>query len=226
VSFGVVWSYPVFSFAIRALPSQFSCSCQTRRFTQTRPALNETQNAEEEWPDDQSELGKIIFSAINEGDRERLQHLLNHHPSSTLLLQLLLTTTYPNHDGFYAQDPDVIQDANELLGQSVSNLNAIQIACLLGDEDIASDILEFVAKITEEIGSKKVLLEFVGRVWGGGNTVLHLASFLGMGDLVKRLLELGANPNKRNDRNYRPVDCADDDVTRKMFTEIAERMFI
>ncbi|TPX36687.1 hypothetical protein SmJEL517_g01382 [Synchytrium microbalum] len=176
----------------------------------------------DEWPDDSTELGKMIFSAINDGDRDKLAHILNDHPSSTLLLQLLLTTAYPNHDAFYAHDPDVIQDANELLGAPVSNLNAIQIACILGDEDIATDILEFVARITEEIEAKKILLEFVGRVWGAGNTVLHLASFLGMADLVKRLLELGANPNKKNDRNYRPVDCADDDVTRKPFTEIAE----
>ncbi|KAI8615986.1 hypothetical protein BC830DRAFT_1063856, partial [Chytriomyces sp. MP71] len=57
----------------------------------------------------------------------------------------------------------------------------------------------------------------MGRVWGDGNTILHLASFLGMSELVKRLLELGANPNKRNGRMYKPVDCADTDETRRMF---------
>ncbi|KAI9093778.1 hypothetical protein DFS34DRAFT_563409, partial [Phlyctochytrium arcticum] len=53
--------------------------------------------------------------------------------------------------------------------------------------------------------------------WGNGNTVLHLASFQGMSDLVKRLLELGAASRKKNERNYMPVDCADDDVTREIF---------
>ncbi|TPX45772.1 hypothetical protein SeMB42_g03632 [Synchytrium endobioticum] len=187
----------------------------------SNPVVNEHLPHLEEWPENVQDLGKMIFSAINDGDREKLQHILSHHPSSTLILQLLLTTAYSNHDAFYAHDPDVIADANELLGASVSNLNAIQIACLLGDEDIATDILDFVASITEEIEAKKILLEFVGRIWGAGNTVLHLASFLGMADLVRRLLAVGANPNKRNDRNYRPVDCADDDVTMKQFTEIA-----
>ncbi|KAI8835877.1 hypothetical protein BC829DRAFT_365300, partial [Chytridium lagenaria] len=104
-------------------------------------------------------------------------------------------------------------------------LNAIQIACLLGDDEIASDILDFVHSVTEEIEARKVLYEFMGRVWGNGNTVLHLASFLGMSDLVKRLIELGANPNKKNERNYKPVDCADDDRTRNMFNTVTEGMF-
>ncbi|KAI8587088.1 hypothetical protein BDZ88DRAFT_382514, partial [Geranomyces variabilis] len=93
---------------------------------------------------------------------------------------------------------------------SMAHLNAIQIACVLNEEDIALDLLDFVARVTEEIESRKVLYEFMGRVWGNGNTVLHLASFQGMSALVKRLLELGAAGKKRNDRNYRPVDCADD----------------
>ena len=94
----------------------------------------------------------------------------------------------------------------------------LHIACILGEDEIASDILEFVVYITDEIHSKKILFEFIGRVWGDGNTVLHLVSFQGMSKLVRRLLELGANPNKKNSRHYRPVDCADDDETRFMFS--------
>ncbi len=96
-------------------------------------------------------------------------------------------------------------------------------ACILGEEEVATMILEFVNRITEEMEAKKVLYEFMGRTWGAGNTVLHLAAFMGMSDLVKRLLELGANPSKLNERKYKPVDCADDTVTRNMFTTITER---
>ncbi|KAI8826419.1 hypothetical protein BJ741DRAFT_42600 [Chytriomyces cf. hyalinus JEL632] len=138
------------------------------------------------------------------------------------VLQLLLTTTYPNTDGFYSHDAEVLPDAMELLGPSLEHLNAIQIACILGDEDSALDILDFVSSSTEEIGARKVLCEFMGRVWGDGNTVLHLASFLGMSELVKRLLELGANPNKKNGRLYKPVDCADTDETRIVFSTVDE----
>ena len=108
----------------------------------------------------------------------------------------------------------------------MEHLNAIQIACILGDEEIALDILEFVNGVTEEINAKKVLYEFMGRIWGNANTVLHLASFSGMSDLVKRLLELGATASKANERKYRAVDCADDDTTRRMFEKIVESKFI
>ncbi|KAJ3319373.1 hypothetical protein HDU76_000575 [Blyttiomyces sp. JEL0837] len=172
--------------------------------------------------DDPAELERIIFTAINDGDRETLQDLFKSHPSPTSILQLLLTTTYPNTDDFYKHDPDVISDAQELLGASLEHLNAIQIACILGDEEIALDILDFVTTITEEIQARKVLYEFMGRVWGNGNTVLHLASFLGMSDLVRKLLEMGANPNKKNERMYKPVDCADDDETRIIFGTVTE----
>ncbi|TPX60453.1 hypothetical protein SpCBS45565_g07520 [Spizellomyces sp. 'palustris'] len=198
-----------------------------------------------------TELKRIIFTAINDDDRDALLDLFANYPAPTDVLQLLLTTTYPNADGFYQLDEEVLNDAAELLGprfvdtpswliaaaslpfmayickispkhsytncHSISQLNAIQIACVLNEEDIALDILEFVARVTEEIESRKVLYEFMGRVWGNGNTVLHLASFQGMSELVKRLLELGAASRKKNERNYMPVDCADDDVTREMF---------
>ncbi|ORY00071.1 hypothetical protein K493DRAFT_157822, partial [Basidiobolus meristosporus CBS 931.73] len=114
-------------------------------------------------------------------------------------------------------EQEIIQDADELLGKSVENLNGLQIACMLGDEELALDILQYVAYESEKMDAKKVLYEFMSRVWGGGNTALHLASFLGMADLVKKLLDLGANTNKRNDRKYKPVDCADDDETRALF---------
>ncbi|KAI9207888.1 uncharacterized protein BJ171DRAFT_596312 [Polychytrium aggregatum] len=172
--------------------------------------------------DDPAELERLIFSAINDGDRDGLIEILENPSSSTAILQLMLTTSYPNADHFYKHDPEVQQDADELLGQSVENLNAIQIACILGDEEIASDILEFVVRITEEIEARKVLYEFMGRVWGNGNTVLHLASFLGMCELVARLLELGANPNKKNERQYKPVDCTNDNETLLAFNNVTE----
>eukprot|EP00842_Homolaphlyctis_polyrhiza_P000703 jgi/Hompol1/1633/HPOL_002743-RA len=172
--------------------------------------------------DDPMGLERAIFTAVNEGNREHLLNVFEHYPSPTAILQMLLTTTYPNRDGFYQHDPEVIHDAHELLGPSLEHLNAIQISCILGDEEIALDILSFVVRVCDEIEARKVLYEFMGRIWGNGNTVLHLASFLGMSDLVKRLLELGAAAGKLNERKYRPVDCADDDLTRRMFEHVTE----
>ncbi|KAJ3155905.1 hypothetical protein HDU89_005463 [Geranomyces variabilis] len=169
-----------------------------------------------------TEIKRLVFTAINDGNRPMLADFLATYPSATEVLQLLLTTTYPNLDLFYQLDEEVANDAAELLGPSMAHLNAIQIACVLNEEDIALDLLDFVARVTEEIESRKVLYEFMGRVWGNGNTVLHLASFQGMSALVKRLLELGAAGKKRNDRNYRPVDCADDQVTTAMFSLVVD----
>ena len=90
---------------------------------------------------------------------------------------------------------------------------------------MAIDILEFVTKITDEIEARKVLYEFMGRVWGEGNTILHLASFMGMCELVTKLIELGAATSKGNNRKYKPVDCAGDDETRQAFETVVEGKF-
>jgi hypothetical protein len=93
----------------------------------------------------------------------------------------------------------------------------MQISLMLGDEDMAIEILDFVFCVSEDMDAKKVLYEFMGRVWGDGNTTLHLASFLGMGNLVKKLIQYGANTTRLNDRRYKPVDCAGDDQTIDIF---------
>jgi hypothetical protein len=179
---------------------------------------------------DNSALEKSLFTCINEDNRTLLLDIFELYPSSTTILQILLTTTYPNRDNFYRHDQDIIADADELLGpryliinsSSLENLNAIQIATLLCEEDLAIDILEFVTKITDEIEARKVLYEFMGRVWGEGNTILHLASFMGMCELVTHLVELGAATSKGNNRKYKPVDCAGDDETRQVFETVVE----
>jgi len=96
----------------------------------------------------------------------------------------------------------------------------LHLCCILGDEDLALDLLDFIQRITDELESKKPLLEFVGRLWGDGNTVLHLASFMGLDQLVIRLIELGANTNKRNERQYRPADCVADEVMCAAFNTL------
>lgn len=98
----------------------------------------------------------------------------------------------------------------------------MHIAVLLGHEDVAIAFLDFVIKITDEIQAKKVLYEFMGRVWGDGNTTLHLASFMGMNELVTIMIELGAATGKSNNQKYKPVDCAGDDLTRNVFETVVE----
>lgn len=61
-------------------------------------------------------LESIIFSCINEDDRIRLLNIFEKYPSNTTVLQVLLTTSYPNRDRFYRHDPEVLEEASELLG--------------------------------------------------------------------------------------------------------------
>ncbi|KAJ3042250.1 hypothetical protein HDV00_007616 [Rhizophlyctis rosea] len=143
----------------------------------------------------------------------------------TLLLQILLTTSLPNPPNTptsYTLDPEITPIQHLLLGPSLQNLNLIQLAVLLGEEDIALDILNFVAYATEAIESRKILYEFMGRVFGNGNGVLHLASFQGMSEVVRRMLELGATAVRKNECGNRPVDCTDDEVTREVFLTVVE----
>ncbi|KAI8049967.1 hypothetical protein BDF22DRAFT_745844 [Syncephalis plumigaleata] len=167
------------------------------------------------------QLQSGILEAINLESRSRLAGVLAA-ADPALCLQALLSYSNPNRELKYRHDPDVQNDADELLGRSVANLNALHIACFLGEEELACIVLDYVARVTKSMDARKVLYEFLGRVWGDGNTALHLASFFGMDDLVQRLLKLGANMNKRNDRKYKAVDCADDDATRKLFLEMMQ----
>lgn len=65
---------------------------------------------------DSIESEKAIFYAINEDQRTQILNILQKHPSQTTILQILLTTTYPNQDYIYTYDPEVLLEANELLG--------------------------------------------------------------------------------------------------------------
>lgn len=162
-----------------------------------------------------------MLNAIEQEDRQELERVL-HAFDFAIVIQTLVTWNLSNSDGQYKHDPDVLLDARELLGPSVDHLNLIQIACFLFNEELALDLLNFVAKASEELESKKILYEFMGKMWGDGNTTLHLASFLGMADLTKRLLDLGANVYKMNDRKYKPVDCADENTTMSLFLNLTE----
>lgn len=164
---------------------------------------------------------KQMLDAIEQEDRPGLAKVL-HAFDFALVLQTLVTWTLANKDNHYRHDPDVLLDAKELLGPTVDHLNMIQVACFLFNEELALDLLNFVATACEELESKKILYEFMGKLWGDGNTTLHLASFLGMADLTKRLLDLGANVYKMNHHKYKPVDCADENTTRTLFLNLTE----
>jgi hypothetical protein len=67
--------------------------------------------------EDNKNLEQLIFSAINHGNLEKLSRIFDTaNLNSTKVLQLLLTTAYPNEDHFYKYDTDDKIEADELLG--------------------------------------------------------------------------------------------------------------
>ena len=168
---------------------------------------------------DELEIQSQLFTLIESGNRQKVKEFLADDDG--IAAQVILTALDPNTDKKYHYDDDVEMEANELLGSSVSNLNAIQIALFLEDEDMGLDILSYVERQSIKLGSKMVLLAFLGMMWGNGNTTLHLASFHGMTTLVRRLLELGASPTKKNQKKYTSIDCCADTETSKIFSDPA-----
>lgn len=65
---------------------------------------------------DTSALERSLFTCVNEDNKQLLESIFLLHPSPTTILQILMTTTYPNRDNFYRHDQEVIKEAEELLG--------------------------------------------------------------------------------------------------------------
>ncbi|KAJ3073974.1 hypothetical protein HDU98_000198 [Podochytrium sp. JEL0797] len=93
-------------------------------------SLSTTSNETDDEQQAAQHLEETLFGAINAGDRDKLLKLLGSKSASKAVdsdsldkvLQLLLTTTYPNTDYFYSHDQEILPDALELLGQSLAEI--------------------------------------------------------------------------------------------------------
>ena len=140
---------------------------------------------------------ELMTEAIFDGIAGSIYQILSNFPQ-------IISRNYDRH---IVLDEEVQQEAFELLGHtgSLGPLTPLQMACALNDPEIAIILMDFCT--TKDLD----------RTWGRENTALHLASFQGMPDVVKKLLSQKANPNLRNSNGYRPVDCAGDKETREVF---------
>lgn len=62
-------------------------------------------------------------------------------------------------------------------------MTGLQLSLLRGQDDMARDIIDATLSVDD-----------LDAVCGGGNTALHVATFLGAKDIVRRLLERGCRP--------------------------------
>lgn len=172
-------------------------------------------------PDDTSKIIDEFLHAIETSD-PALFHSVCTKTDSATLLHIALTHIYGQGlKSTFQFDQDAEQEGRHFFGSNIGPLSLLQVAVFFGEEEMALDLIDQIQsylKDTEGIEnqdappSRIVWHDLLNKLWGDGNTILHLASFWGMGDLVKRLLILGASPNKLNGvvsgRRYKPVDCA------------------
>ncbi|KNC96505.1 uncharacterized protein SPPG_08094 [Spizellomyces punctatus DAOM BR117] len=145
-------------------------------------------------------MGSIeaLFEAIKSSDSGKVR---------SLLLEDKTLTAQKHRDPTVKFDPDVELDAYKFLGAYIGSITALHLAILCGQDAIAKDIVE------------RTLQDDLDITFGGGNTALHLATFLGARDIVKLLLEQGANRKITNAKGFAPVDVVDDGEMRALFAE-------
>ncbi|RKP05881.1 hypothetical protein THASP1DRAFT_19209 [Thamnocephalis sphaerospora] len=129
-----------------------------------------------------------FFSAIRAGDAEPVRALL--------ATDRTLTTRRQRGDHWQYSGEHAL-DAYKFLGAYVGAVTGLHAAMLLGHESIAKDIIDVT------FGQGK------HRRRSDGNTALHLAVFLGLGELVTILLDRGASVTLKNGKGLTPVDVSD-----------------
>ncbi|TPX32512.1 hypothetical protein SmJEL517_g04386 [Synchytrium microbalum] len=139
-----------------------------------------------------------VFEAIKAGDSDKVRALLLN--DKTLLTQ-------KHRDPTAKPDAAIELDLYKFCGAYLGQMTALQYSLLVGQDSIANDIAERTFK------------EDLDVTFGGGNTALHLASLLGAKDLVKLLLEHGAQPQLKNNKGFSPVDMSDEPDMLALFSQ-------
>ncbi|KAI9012863.1 hypothetical protein BC832DRAFT_548205 [Gaertneriomyces semiglobifer] len=141
---------------------------------------------------------EALFDAIKAGDANKVRDFL---------LQDKGLTSQKHRDPTVKFDAELEMDAYKFLGAYIGQVTPLQLAILCGQDSIAKDILE------------RTLQDDLDIPFGGGNTALHLATLLGVRDIVKALLERGANWKAANAKGLTPLDIVDNADMRTLFTE-------
>ncbi|ORX89240.1 hypothetical protein K493DRAFT_234270 [Basidiobolus meristosporus CBS 931.73] len=137
---------------------------------------------------DPTETVDAYFIAIQNGDAEAVRTLLAVDRS----------LTSKKKRGNYKYETEVELDAYKFLGAYIGQLTGLQAAILSGQESIAQDILD------------STFAEEIDLTFGDNNTALHLATFFNFKDLVKSLLERGADGSRKNGKGLTSIDLSND----------------
>lgn len=111
-----------------------------------------------------------FFIAVDSNDAGTVRALLSSHKD-------LLKVRNKN----YAYDSAVSNAAVQFLGAYLGGMTGLQVAVLKSFDDMARDIMDISFQ------------EDLDATFGGGNSVLHLATFLGSKEIVRKLLDRNVN---------------------------------
>ena len=139
-----------------------------------------------------------FFTAIEKGDAEAVRSFITTNKSLTQVRHKSVQWKY---------DMDIEMDAYKFLGAYLGQLTGLQLSLLKGHDRIAHDIIDATLD-TSDLDLEN----------GGGNTALHMATFLGARDIVRRLLERGCNAARKNAKGFKPMDVLDDEEMRKIYS--------
>ena len=140
-----------------------------------------------------------IQTAIKEGNSDRIRELIGE---KEILNQKFKID--------YVFDPEYELDSYKFLGAYLGRVTPLQYAILCGQDLIAKDIID--SSFEDDLNS----------TMGGNNTALHLATFLGAREIVKLLIDRGANPSIKNSKGFTPLDVVDDPEMNKLYNQLSQ----
>ncbi|RUO96969.1 hypothetical protein BC936DRAFT_141191 [Jimgerdemannia flammicorona] len=153
-------------------------------------------------------LPKLYFAAIQASDTSQVRSLIATDQT--------LTTVKTKGD--YRYEGSIELDAYKFLGAYVGQMTGLQAAILWGRDTVAKDIIDATFREVSHPWKRPPLHHIHPSLFAhlstqsspqNGNTALHLAVLVGAAEIVKILLDRGADVTIKNGKGFTPVDVSD-----------------
>ncbi|KAJ1909178.1 hypothetical protein H4219_006437, partial [Mycoemilia scoparia] len=142
-----------------------------------------------------------FFEAIEAHDAAKVRKMVQENR---------LLTQVRNKEEYYRYDSGVELDAYRCLGAYIGAVTGLQLAVLLGNEEMALDLIDATFQSDLEL------------TFGLQNTTLHLASFLEETEVVRALIERGINTSLKNNKGYVACDLTTNPDILEIFKELVK----
>lgn len=172
-------------------------------------------------------LWRTLQNLIKEDNRKNLLAFFKD-PRQEHILRVALTQRVANdpsslpashrHNLVRFANSQLASEAQRILGKSLTDLNALQLALLTSSEPTVLLLLNQLKLHTKPSELKL----FIHHLYGQGNSSLHLAVFLNRPRVVKALIDLGASIDCVNGRKKNLMDCCRDPSMVRLLQSFSE----